>query len=80
MNHGLLVSSLVVRHECRIRLRELLERLTDASYVSVSENSKHSLNGALSVLTVNRVLVRQKFDDCLTHGHSSSAHGFLSET
>jgi hypothetical protein len=47
----------------------LFESLTDTCHISVAKDSEDSLHGAFAIIAIDRVLVRQEFNDCLAYSH-----------
>jgi hypothetical protein len=57
MHHGLFVASLKIWHERWIFDRELLERLSNSGNISVTENSKDTLDSSFAVIAIDGVLM-----------------------
>ncbi len=84
---GLLVPALVVRHDGRVKLLVLLQRLAHTGHVAVPENAERARDQPFAVLHavdgVNGVLLGKVFDDGLRHRHPagscccSRSHGTL---
>ena len=74
MHHRLLIARLVIRHQGWVFNRELLERLTNTSNISMPEDSKDTLNGAFAVIAIDCVLMRKEFNNCLANCHFACGH------
>ncbi|BDZ49675.1 hypothetical protein GCM10025867_19160 [Frondihabitans sucicola] len=70
VDHGLLVTRLVVGHETRLRVVDLLERLADAGDVAVPEDAEHPRDRTFADVAVDGPLVRQELDQSLADGHA----------
>ena len=77
MNHRLLVTCLVIRHQRWIINRKLFKCLADTRDVSVTKNSKDTRDCAFAVIAIDGVLMRQEFNDCLAYRHLSFCHDLL---